>query len=184
MATGDRSQFFPAIEKKHGRPASHWIDLVGAMDGAKYDEQMEVLQAGHGFSRTHANAIVMTARGSTTSRRVDTPDAYFASIDPALADLSKRIFASIRKSHRGLELVIAWNQPMLRIDGAYVFSVSAAKNHLTASPCSGPVMAEFAYRLAGLTVNKKTFRIPPDWKIDDALLRDMVSARLAEIARD
>jgi len=34
--------------------------------------------------------------------------------------------------------------------------------------------------LSGYTVNKTTFIVPVDWKVDAALLRAMVKARLAE----
>ena len=36
-------------------------------------------------------------------------------------------------------------------------------------------------RLKGLEVNKKTVRVPADWKVDAALLRLMVKERLAEL---
>jgi hypothetical protein len=42
------------------------------MKGRTYDEQMALLQGDHGFSRAHANAVVMYTRGSTTSRRFST----------------------------------------------------------------------------------------------------------------
>jgi uncharacterized protein YdhG (YjbR/CyaY superfamily) len=35
-------------------------------------------------------------------------------------------------------------------------------------------------KLSGYTVNKTTFTVPVDWKVDAALLRSMVKARLAE----
>jgi uncharacterized protein YdhG (YjbR/CyaY superfamily) len=35
-------------------------------------------------------------------------------------------------------------------------------------------------KLAGYKVNKTTFIVPVDWKVDAALLRAMVKARLAE----
>jgi len=79
-----------------------------------------------------------------------------------------------------LELVIAWNQPMLRIDGKYVFGLSASKNHLTLNPFSSDVLDSMESKLSGYTVNKKTFIVPIDWKVDAALLRAMVKARLAE----
>jgi uncharacterized protein YdhG (YjbR/CyaY superfamily) len=35
-------------------------------------------------------------------------------------------------------------------------------------------------KLTNYTVNKKTFIVPVDWKVDAALLHAMVKARLAE----
>jgi uncharacterized protein YdhG (YjbR/CyaY superfamily) len=82
---------------------------------------------------------------------------------------------------KGLELVVAWNQPMLRNESGYVFGLSAAKAHLTLSPWSDAVLKQFVDRLAGLKVNKKTFIVPIDWKIDAVLLQDMAKARIAEL---
>ena len=179
--TGDRSQHFPAIERKHGQPVQHWFDLLADHGEAKYDEQMALLREGHGFSQSHANAVVMTHRGSTTTRRFAEPEAYFDSLDPVKAATARAIFVVIRRGVKGLELVTAWNQPMLRHESGYVFGLSAATNHLTLSPMSGAVMEQFAERLRGLKVNKKTFIVPVDWTVDASLLRDMTRARIAEL---
>ena len=183
MATtsGDRSKQFPAIERKHGQPVQHWFDLLAEHGKTKYDEQMALLREGHGFSQAHANAVVMTHRGSTTTRRFADADAYFDSLDAEKATTARAIFAAIRKRVKGLELVTAWNQPMLRNEAGYVFGLSAASKHLTLNPMSGLVMAAFADRLDGLKVNKHTFIVPPDWKVDAALLQAMVEARIAEL---
>jgi uncharacterized protein YdhG (YjbR/CyaY superfamily) len=183
MATtsGDRSKHFPAIERKHGQPVQHWFDLLAEHGEAKYDEQMALLREEHGFSQAHANAVVMTHRGSTTTRRFADADAYFDSLDAEKAATARAIFAAIQKRVKGLELVTAWNQPMLRNEAGYVFGLSAASKHLTLNPFSGEVMAAFAGRLVGLKVNKHTFIVPPDWKVDAALLQAMVEARIAEL---
>ena len=69
---------------------------------------------------------------------------------------------------------------MLRIDGKYVFGLSASKNHLTLNPFSSDVLVSMESKLTNYTVNKKTFIVPVDWKVDPALLRAMVKARIAE----
>lgn len=180
--SGDRSQFFPAIEKKHGKPASHWLKLLKALDGRPYAEQMALLQESHGFSRAHANAVVMHFRGSTTSRRFDGPEQYFAGLTNTQADLTRAIFAAITKKYPKLELVVAWNKPILRSGDQYVFAVSAATKHLTLNPWSTDVLAAFTDELGDLTVNKHTFLVPLDWTVNASLLQRMAKARLAEIA--
>ena len=179
--SGDRSKHFPVIERKHGQPIQHWFDLLADHGDAKYDEQMALLREGHGFSQAHANAVVMTHRGSTTTRRFADPDSYFDSLNPVQAKTARAIFAAIQKRVKGLELVTAWNQPMLRNESGYVFGLSAATAHLTLSPMSGAVMESFAGRLGGLKANKKTFIVPSDWKVDAALLQAIVEARISEI---
>ena len=128
----------------------------------------------------HANAVVMHFRGSTTSKRFSTPKQFFAQLDPQKKKTAELIFSTIMEKFPKLELVIAWNQPMLRIDGKYVFGLSASKNHLTLNPFSSDVLESMESKLAGYTVNKKTFIVPVDWKVDANLLRTMVKARIAE----
>ena len=177
-----REARFPAIEKRYGEPMAHWFKVMARLEGKRYPEQMAHLQENHGFSREHANALVMYVRGSKTSRRVDTPAAYFRGLDAEQAKTARAIFAAITGRYPGLELVIAWNQPMLRKGTSYVFGLSATKHHLLVNPFSADVLEAPAPRLAGLRVLKRTVAIPSDWKVDAALLRAMVRLRLAELA--
>ena len=173
-----RESHFPAIEKKYGKPMSYWHRLMTTVSGKKYDEQMSLLMVEHGFSRTHANALVMYSRGSTTTRRFADPDAYFASLDTVKARTMRTIFASLCSDFPDLELVIAWNQPMLKHGKRYVFGASAAANHILIAPWDAAVLERLAPRLSSYAVNKKTVRVPADWKVDTALLRDMVGPQI------
>ena len=177
---GDRSKSFPAIEKKYGRPMQDWFDLLAESDASKYDEQMALLQEGHGFSRAHANAVVMTHRGSTTTRKYSTADDYFDAVDPVGAATARAAFAAIRKGVKGLDLVTAWNQPMVRCEQGYVFGCNVGRNHITMGPIGDGVIAHFADRLVDYKCGKKTFNVPLDWKVDAELLVDMAKYRMAE----
>ncbi len=180
--SGDRSAFFPAIEKKHGGPISIWIERLTELGDAKYPEQIAFLRENHAFSQAHANALVMYTRDSPSSKRFRNPDEYFASVDPAGAATMQAVFATIMTTHPSLELVVAWNHPMLRTaDGQYAIGMSAAKRHLLINPFSGSVLDQFADQLSGYETNKKTFKVPLDWKVDAELLRGLVDARLAEL---
>ncbi|MFZ9628772.1 MAG: DUF4287 domain-containing protein [Ilumatobacteraceae bacterium] len=180
-ASGDRSAHFPAIEKKYGKPISFWMkELAELGAGAKYPDQISLLRERHGFSQAHANAVVMSARGSTSSRRFADPEAFFTSLGGQREQTARAIIAAITDKYPDLELVIAWNQPMLRRGKAYVFGIMAASNHLLIAPWGGLSDTVLA-RVKGLEVNKKTVRVPADWKVDAALLRLMVKERLAEL---
>jgi uncharacterized protein YdhG (YjbR/CyaY superfamily) len=180
-ASGDRSVHFPAIERKHGKPVAYWLQQLAELGVATYPEQMALLQERHGFSRTHANALVMVHRGSPTSKRHATPTAYFASLPPDQRRTAKAVFAAIQAKHPELELVVAWNQPMLRNDHGYVFGLGAASAHLLINPFSTDVLDAVRHRLGALEVQKHTVRIPVGWKVDAALLNAMVRLRLAEL---
>lgn len=151
------------------------------LKGQKYPEQVAYLRENYGFSQAHANALVMYSRGSTTSKRFETPKDYFATLDAKQVKTVKAIFRAITSKYPDLELVIAWNQPMLRSGKDYIFGVSAATNHILMAPFSKDVLEKFAPKMKDLDVNKKTIGIPSDWAVDAKLLQSIVKARLAEL---
>jgi uncharacterized protein YdhG (YjbR/CyaY superfamily) len=171
---------FAAIEKKHGKPIAHWLKIVKKSEQLKYEEQIANLRDNYGFSRAHANALVLYNRGNTSSRRFDTVDDYLAPHAPVTQKAVRSILSTIKKAAPGSEVVIAWNQPMLKLDGAYIFGISVLKNYILIAPNSAVVIDQLKDRLAGYIVNKKTIRVPLDWKPDAALLRELVSARIDE----
>ncbi len=183
LADGDRSKFFPAIEKKHGEKINYWINRLKELETTKYPEQIAYLKEEHGFSQAHANALVMYVRGSTTSKKFDTPSTYFKGLEPKTRATMKAIFSAITETNKDLELVMAWNQPMLRMGKAYVIGASLSKNHLTLNPFSTDVLEKHLKKLSGYKVNKHTFIVPLDWKVDGPLLRSMAKARISEIKK-
>ncbi|MBM3704681.1 MAG: DUF4287 domain-containing protein [Actinobacteria bacterium] len=180
--SGAREAYFPAIEKKYGEKISYWITQLKKLEDAKYSEQIAHLRENYGFSQAHANALVMYVRGSKSSKRFEKPKDFFDSFDPIAAKTAKKIFKEIKSKYPQLELVIAWNQPMLRTEKNYIFGLSVAKNHILLAPWSVKVLEAFRPRLKEYIVNKKTFAVPLDWKVDSSLLQAMVKATLAEVA--
>jgi len=179
--SGDRTVQFPLIERRYGHPVSFWLERLAGLDDSRYAAQMAYLQEEHGFSRAHANTVVMYARGSTSTKRFADPDAYFDSITPTQAKTARAIFTAIQKRFDDLELVIAWNQPMLRRGSKYVFGLAAASEHLLLMPWGEKVLEVAAPHLDGLTVKKKTVQIPSNWNVDTNLLTAMVAERLRQI---
>lgn len=182
MVTKDpsREAHFPAIEKRYGEPMKYWFGVMKKLEGKKYPEQIAHLRENFGFSQAHANALVMYSRGSTSAQRFNTLSDYYKSISPQQAKTVRAIFKAIQGKYPKLELVVAWNQPMLRDGSKYVFGVSATKGYLLMAPWSTEVLEDFRPKLEGYKVNKKTIQIPSDWDVDSKLLIQMVKARLAE----
>jgi len=181
--SGERAEYFPAIEKKYGKPIQYWISQLQDLNSTKYPDQIALLRENFEFSQTHANALVMHFRGSTSSQRHSGPDDFFAKLDPDAKKLAVAIFGVIQKKYPKLELVVAWNQPMLRVGKEYIFGLSASKNHLSINPWSIEVLQVITPRLDGLKVNKHTFQVPLDWKINQSLLHTMVKLRIAELSQ-
>jgi len=150
------------------------------LEGAKYPEQIAFLRENHGFSQAHANALVMYSRGSLSARRFNTPTQFYQSVGKDQATTMRAIFKAITTKYPQAELVIAWNQPMIKIDGHYVFGASASSKHILISPWSADVIAAFAPKMADLVVKKKTIGVPNDWDVDTKLILALVKARLAE----
>lgn len=182
MSTKDpsREAHFPTIEKRYGEKMSHWFKVMAKLEGKKYPEQIAHLKENYGFSQAHANALVMYSRGSTTSRRFEKPSDYYKTLDPQQAKTIKAIFKAITTKYPELELVIAWNQPMLRIEKKYILGISAATNHILLAPFSTTVLEAMRPKLKDLTVNKKTIAVPNDWQVNSQLLLAMAKLRLAE----
>lgn len=177
----DRSSHFPAIEKRYGQPMSYWFDRMTEIADRKYAEQIAYLREEHGFSQAHANALVLYSRGNTSSRRFSTLDEYLRGQEAPKPATVRAILASLQKSFPKLELVISWNQPMLKYEGSYVFGVSVQKQHILIAPFNTEVLEALAPRLTAYQVNKKTVRVPVDWKVDAKLLRDMVKPQIDRI---
>ena len=175
-----RESHFPAIEKKHGEPMKYWFAVMAKIADQKYPQQIAHLRENYGFSQAHANALVMYSRGSVSAKRFETPAQYYKSIDATQAKTARAIFKAITSKYPDAQLVIAWNQPMMQIDGKYVFGLSASKNHISMSPWSTDVIAKFAPKMKDLVLLKNIIRIPNDWDVDAKLIVAMVKARLAE----
>jgi len=183
ISDGDREKFFPAIEKKYGEKMAYWFAAMKKLEGKKYPEQIAFLRENYGFSQAHANAVVMYSRGSKSSTRHESPAEYFKSIDPKQAKKVREIFKVIKDKFPELELVIAWNQPMLKYGKEYVFGISVSKNHISIAPW-GDILKAFApkfEKFEGVRATKKTIAVPNDWEIDKKLLLAMIAAQLKKL---
>ena len=114
-------------------------------------------------------------------------DEYIASLATPdgnqRGDTVRAVVDAIQAEFPTATVKIAWNVPQIQIDGDYVFGISAAKGWLMLASWSDGFMERFAERLADFDVNKRTFRVPVDWTPDRALLRDLITDRLAELGK-
>jgi uncharacterized protein YdhG (YjbR/CyaY superfamily) len=179
-AKKQRSDYFPLIEKRYGEKMSYWFAVMEKLAGKKYPEQVNHLKENYGFSQAHANALVMYSRGSKSASRFDKPTDWYKTVSKQQAATVKKIFKAITTKHKSLELVVAWNQPMLKKGDQYVFGVSATKGYLLIAPWSGKALKKLAPRLKEYKVNKKTIQVPSDWQVDAKLLQDLVKESIAE----
>ncbi|CAB4616764.1 unannotated protein [freshwater metagenome] len=108
-------------------------------------------------------------------------EQYLEPFDAVKKKTVKAIFKAIKAKNPKMELVIAWNQPMLKLGDDYIFGVTVLKNHILLGPWGKDVIAEFEDRLEDFKVNKKTIQVPVDWKVNAKLLQDIVKERVKEL---
>lgn len=178
MVTSDRASYVPLIEKRYGKPMSYWHREMKKVAGQRYPEQMAFLQEQHGFSRAHANALVQYSRGSQSTQRYATVDDYLAEHDAVKQRTVRSVLTAITRQFPDAEVVIAWNNPMVRIDGKYVFGVTIHAKHILIAPFNSDVIEQFRDRLVDYELNKKTIKVPVDWDVDGELICDMIDANL------
>jgi len=123
----------------------------------------------------------MYSRGSESSQRFTTPTQYYKSIPAPQAKTIKAIFKAITTKYPQLELVIAWNQPMVKLDKHYIFGASASSKHVLIAPWDQDVLHEFAPKLKEGNALKKTIQLPIDWEVDAKLLQAMIKASLSNL---
>ncbi len=179
----ERASYFPAIEKKYEQPMNYWHSLMKELADLKYAEQVAYLKENHGFSQAHANALVMYSRGSTSSKRFSTLAQYLEPHSTVQKKTIKAIFKAVQEVYPKMELVIAWNQPMLKLGDDYIIGVNALKNHILLGPWGADVIAVFEKKLVNYKTNKKTIQVPSDWDVDKKLLVDLAKYRVAEIKK-
>ena len=176
-----REAHFPAIEKKYGETMSYWFKVMAKLDGKKYPEQIAHLKENYGFSQAHANALVMFSRGSESSKRFATHADFYKSVTPEQAKTMKAIFKAITAKYPELELVIAYNQPMVKVDKYYIFGASASSKHVLIASWDAKVLKEFAPKFKEGNALKKTIQLPNDWGVDVKLIQAVIKASLANL---
>ena len=176
-----REAHFPAIEKRYGETMAYWFKVMAKLEGKKYPEQIAYLRENYGFSQAHANALVMFSRGSESSKRFATHADFYRSVTPVQAKTMKAIFKAIITKFPQLELVIAYNQPMVKLDKYYLFGASASTKHVLIAPWDAKVLKEFAPKFKEGNALKKTIQLPNDWDVDAKLIQAVIKASLANL---
>lgn len=178
-----RERYFPAIETKYGEPVAVWFERLSALgDTARYPDQMALLQQSYAMSRTHANALVMTHRGSTHARRFANLEEYLASLTDPQKQQINTLIAIITATFTDLQLLIAYNQPMFTQNGTYVVGLSASSKHVSLNPFHETVVASFASQFPANMVTTHTLKWALDTPIDDTLVIAIVTAAKTQAA--
>jgi uncharacterized protein YdhG (YjbR/CyaY superfamily) len=110
-------------------------------------------------------------------------DDYLAGLDAqpraALEHVRRLALAEAPEAEPGR----SYGMPALKYGGKPLIGFVAAKDHLSVFPFSPAVVEAVKDRLVGYAVSKGTIRFTVETPIPDAVLREVVRLRLAEITR-
>lgn len=111
----------------------------------------------------------------------DSVEDYLTSIPQPGQDTLRDLIAHLLSLNPAFEVKLAWNVPQIHQGKNYIFGMSAAKKHLTLAPWGSRALETVRPQMTDYVVNKATFQVPLDWRIDTALVDAMVAIRLSEI---
>jgi uncharacterized protein YdhG (YjbR/CyaY superfamily) len=113
-----------------------------------------------------------------------TVDDLLADLDPAESEVIARVYAVAREEVPEAEQGLGYGMPALVYRGKPMISVMRATKHIGVYPFSPEAVAAVAGALAdhpGVGLDKGTIRFQPDHPLPDAVVRDLVNARRAQI---
>ena len=111
-----------------------------------------------------------------------TIDDYLADLDPADRAAISRVYDVVRAALPDLEQGKSYGMPALMYQGKALIAVMCTRKHLGIYPFSGRVPGVVAESEPGLDYDKGTIRFSPQAPLPDALVHEMIAARLARIA--
>lgn len=116
----------------------------------------------------------------------DTHNAYLATLPAEQRAALETLRAQIKAAAPDAREVFSYGIPAFRTGpgkGKVLVGYAAMTAHCGLYVFEGDLVARFADRLAGFSTAKGTIRFTPDHPLPDTLVRDIVSARLADITK-
>jgi uncharacterized protein YdhG (YjbR/CyaY superfamily) len=111
-------------------------------------------------------------------------DDYLAAVpDPRFRAALGHLRSVIAAAAPGADEGTSYGMPAFRLHGRPLVGFQAAKDHLGFYPMSPALIEAHAAELAGFSTSKGTIRFTPDHPLPDALVREIVRERIAELER-
>ena len=110
-------------------------------------------------------------------------DDYLLAVEEPKRSTLQTLRRTILEIVPDAEQVISYRVPAFRLDGKTVAGFAAFKNHLSYLPFSGSVLPQLADQLPGYAMTKSSLHFPVDQPLPKPLVRELIAARLAEVAR-
>lgn len=87
----------------------------------------------------------------------------------------RRLVEFVATNYPDLELLLAWNQPMFRLDKKYLIGFMPAKKHINLLTVSDDAVTHFAKELEGYRHGTRSVSLPFDWEIDRELIAKLIN---------
>jgi uncharacterized protein YdhG (YjbR/CyaY superfamily) len=111
-----------------------------------------------------------------------TMDDYMAGLPEAQRAVLERLRRQIAAAAPGAVETISYQMPTFKLDGRFLVSFAAFKNHCSLFPASGMVMEELGDELQPYFSGRGTLRFTVEHPIPPALVKRMVKVRMKENA--
>jgi uncharacterized protein YdhG (YjbR/CyaY superfamily) len=110
-------------------------------------------------------------------------DEYLRAVEEPKRSTLQTLRRTILEIVPDADQVISYRVPAFRVRGQTVAGFAAFKTHLSYLPFSGSVLPQLAHQLEGYAMTKSSLHFPVDRPLPKALVRKLITARLAETAR-
>ena len=107
-------------------------------------------------------------------------DEYLRSVEEPKRSTLQTLRQTILEIVPEAEQVISYRLPAFRVHGKTIAGFAAFNNHLSYLPFSGSVLPQLADQLVGYTMTKSSLHFPVDRPLPKALVRQLITTRLAE----
>ena len=110
-----------------------------------------------------------------------TVDEYLAALPGPRRTVLEELRRTIRAAAPDATESIAYDMPAFRLNGDFLVSYAAFKQHYSLFPASGAVIEALGDELTRYLAGKGTIRFPADRAIAATLVTKVVEVRLAEL---
>jgi uncharacterized protein YdhG (YjbR/CyaY superfamily) len=111
-----------------------------------------------------------------------TVDDYLAALPKTTRTALEGLRGTIRAAAPGATETVSYQMPAFKLDGRFLVSFAAFKDHCSLFPASGKVMETLGDELAPYFSGKGTLRFTVDEPIPTELVKKIVKVRIGEIA--
>jgi uncharacterized protein YdhG (YjbR/CyaY superfamily) len=129
--------------------------------------------------RKSSRGFVLTLMPSTKAKP-RTIDEYLAGVNTDQRAALEKLRQTIRAAAPKVEEYISYGLAAFRLNGRPLVAFGAAKKHCAFYPMNATTVAAFQDQLKGYETSKGTIRFSTDKPLPTALVKTLVTARIAE----